>query len=70
MGYKNRTRADRAQRALDTYIEECNDAVPDPDDVYLTDLLTDLTHLFGYEKFNEAVRMADVHYGCEQKGKE
>lgn len=70
MGFKNARRANRAQTALDAYIEEVNDPVPDPDDVYLTDLLTDLTHLFGREKFNEAVRMADVHYVCELTGKE
>jgi hypothetical protein len=47
--------------------------VPNPyedDESYPTDLLTDLMHLYGREEFNNALRMAEIHYEAELTGKD
>ena len=63
----NETRADRARAALAGYA----DSNPyEDDESYPTDLLTDLMHLYGREEFNNALRMAEIHYEAELTGKD
>jgi hypothetical protein len=67
----NESRASRAKTALEPYIEaDGYDCDEEPEHFYVSDLLTDLMHLVGREEFNNALRMAEIHYEAELTGKE
>jgi len=60
----NVTRREQARRALACYAQERH-TTEEPDQENLTDLLTDLRHLFG-EDFERAVLSSAVHYEAER----
>lgn len=64
----NEQRAERAEAALSAYAKVNDSFVSDESNI--TDLLTDLMHLVGREEFNNALRMAEIHYEAELTGKE
>lgn len=66
----NEQRAERAQAALSVYADDDSTFVDD--DANVTDLLTDLMHLMSRSgrSFDEALRVAEIHYNCELTGKE
>lgn len=64
----NEQRAERAEAALSAYAKDNDTFVSDESNI--ADLLTDLMHYAGREEFNEALRMAEIHYNCELTGKE
>lgn len=71
MKSNNDIRRSRAQSALTAYAQtRFDNELFDEDEADLRDLLADLMHLVGREEFNNALRMAEIHYEAELTGKE
>jgi hypothetical protein len=68
----NDERADRAYKALCFYLATDRRSAPleDPDQAAVTDLITDLMHLFGRDVVEEAFRLATVRHSAEKNEEE
>lgn len=59
----NLDRKQRGQQVVNSYIDE--NGGDDDEDCALIDVLTDLLHEYGTERFDTALNMARMHYAGE-----